>query len=161
MTAVLQETTEKRGERNPVRLYRKILAAYDGSENAKRALSRAATLARELGAELGIVVVVNTKIPVYGPFAPYYPADFADQIVKEGQTMLASAIEMVKGKIPDVSGSVEDGNAAEVILEVAESGAADLIVLGRRGISGVERFLMGGVSNSVVSHSGRDVLIVK
>ncbi len=141
--------------------YRKILLAYDGSDNAKRALERAIALATGVGAALRIVVAVNTILPVYGTTAPYYPPDYAEQVTKEGEKSLEEAISRAKEAAPKVSGSVMDGHPAEMILGQADREGSDLIVLGRRGISGVERFLMGSVSSSVVNHSKCDVLIVK
>jgi nucleotide-binding universal stress UspA family protein len=157
------------GREDVAQSYRKILVGYDGSENAMRALERAIALATEQGAAIRIVVAVNTRIvvavntilTVYGPSAPYYPPGYAAQVVKEGEKSLAAAVIRAKEGGRKVSGSVEDGHPAEMILDLAEREGIDLIVLGRRGISGVERFLMGGVSSSVVSHSKCDVLIVK
>jgi nucleotide-binding universal stress UspA family protein len=141
--------------------YSKILLGYDGSENAKRALGRAIALSAGGGAALKIVVAVNTILPVYGTTAPYYPPDYAEEVTKEGQKLLAEALGRAKKATQDVSGSVMDGHPADMILGSADREGTDLIVLGRRGISGVERFLMGGVSSSVVNHSKCDVLIVK
>jgi len=144
-----------------VKSYRKILLGYDGSENAKRALERAIALATERGATIRVAVAVSTVLTVYGPTAPYYPPNYADQIMKEGEKSLAAAVNRAKEAGRNVSGSVEDGHPAEILLDLAEKEGIDLIILGRRGISGVERFLLGGVSSSVVSHSKCDVLIVK
>ena len=141
--------------------YKKILVGYDGSDNAKRALERALSLSTTQGSAIRVVVAVSTTLIVYGPTAPYYPPDYAEQVVKEGRKLLEAALGEVKGAGRSASGSVEDGHPSEVILRLAESEGADLIVLGRRGISGIERFLLGGVSSSVVNHSKCDVLIVK
>lgn len=141
--------------------YRKVLVGYDGSKNAKRALERAIALATGEGAALRIVVAVNTILPVYGTTAPYYPPDYAEQVTKEGKESLAEAVARAKEFTQKVSGSVIDGHPAEMILSSADRDGSDLIVVGRRGISGVERFLMGSVSSSVVNHSKCDVLIVK
>jgi len=143
------------------RSYKKILVGYDGSENAKRALSRAVALSTGQGSAIRVVVAVSTVMTVYGPTAPYYPPGFPEQIMKEGQKLLEAALSTVKDAGRAVSGSVEDGHPSEIILRLAESEGADLVVLGRRGISGIERFLLGGVSSSVVNHSKCDVLIVK
>jgi nucleotide-binding universal stress UspA family protein len=139
--------------------YKKILVGYDGSENAKRALARAVSLSTDQGSALRVVVAVSTVLMVYGPTAPYYPPGYPEQVMKEGRKLLEAAMGEAKGAV--VSGSVEDGHPSEVILRLAESEKVDLIVLGRRGISGIERFLLGGVSSSVVNHSKCDVLIVK
>ena len=154
-----ESTSRQEGSEGPDG-YKKILVGYDGSDNAKRAVGRAANVAAATGAQLGIVVVVNPVVPVYGPVS-FYPSDFADQLVKEGQKSLVEAIDIAKKFTQVVAGSVEQGHAAQAILELADSGKADLIVLGRRGISGIERFVMGGVSSSVVGHSKCDILIVK
>jgi nucleotide-binding universal stress UspA family protein len=145
----------------PVQSYKKILLGYDGSDNAKRALERAIALSTFEGASLRIVVAVNTILPVYGTTAPYYPPDYAEQVTQEGKKSLENAVGRAKEVTQKVSGSVMDGHPAEMILSLADKDGSDLIVLGRRGISGVERFLMGSVSSSVVSHSKCDVLIVR
>jgi nucleotide-binding universal stress UspA family protein len=141
--------------------YKSILVGYEGSENAKRALDRAISLSASTGASLRIVVAVNTVLMVYGPTAPYYPAGYPEQVMKEGKSLLDDAVKRAAGAGMKASGSVEDGHPAEVILDLCESKGVDLVVLGRRGISGVERFLMGGVSSTVVNHSKCDVMIVR
>lgn len=143
------------------RSYSKIVVGYDGSKNAARALERAAQVASQSGASLRIVVVVNTLIHAYGPPDPYIPQEYFDRMFDEGEAALADATTMCKKLTDDVSGSVEEGHPAETLLDVARNEGADLIVVGRRGISGVERFLLGGVSSSVVGNSSCDVLVVK
>jgi nucleotide-binding universal stress UspA family protein len=132
------------------RTYRKILLGYDGSENATRALDRAIALSAEKGVAIRIVVAVSTVLTAYGSTAPYYPPGYPEQILTEGKKLMEVAVNKAKNAGRAVSGSVEDGHPSEIILHVAESEGMDLIVLGRRGISGVERFLMGGVSSSVL-----------
>lgn len=141
--------------------YKKVLLGYDGSKNAKRALDRAVALATEGGGSLRVVVAVNTVMIVYGPEAPYYPPDYAEQVTKGGQGLLDEAVALAKQAGVEATGAVEDGHPAEVILRTSESQGTDLVVIGRRGISAARRFLMGGVSSSVVNHSKCDVLIVR
>jgi nucleotide-binding universal stress UspA family protein len=140
--------------------YTKILVGYDGSENSKRALDRAIALSEGTGAAIRLVVAVSTVLITYGPTA-YYPPDYAEQALKEGGRLLSDAVGRAKAAGRNVSGSVEDGHPAEILLDCARREGADLIVVGRRGISGIERFVMGGVSSSVVNHSTCDVLVVK
>ncbi len=142
--------------------YKTILVGYDGSENAVRALARAAALAKQSGADLRIVVVVSTIVPAYGPMMQSYPAGFVEQILEGGKRLLSRAIDTAKQDgVEKVYGSVEDGHTADLIVTLATHHKADLIVLGRRGISGIERLLLGSVSSAVVSHSKCDVLIVR
>ncbi len=141
--------------------YKQVLAAYDGSKNADRALSRALSIAKEQHASLRIVVVVNTTIPAYSPYVPVLPSSAFDNLLRSGKEILNGAIERCNAVSGDVSGTVEEGHAAEEILRIAAEQQVDLIVMGRRGLSSVERFLMGGVSSAVVNNSKCDVLIVK
>ena len=53
------------------------------------------------------------------------------------------------------------GNPAEEILDVAATQHADLIVLGAKGLSGIDRFLLGSVSTRVVQHAKTAVLVVR
>lgn len=127
--------------------YRLVLVAFDGSMNSQRALSRAATLAKANGATLKVVVVM--------PPSPY------EEDVKRGNDLLESAVSMAKNTLRDVEGVLRDGQPADEVLKLAEEESADVVVVGRRGISGIERFLLGGVSSAVVNHSKCDVLVVK
>jgi nucleotide-binding universal stress UspA family protein len=141
--------------------YKNILVGYDGSKNSDRALARAATLAKEHGASLRIVVVANTSTFASAPMVPPIPEEAFEDLIKNAKDMLADAIKEASSIAPKATGSVEEGYPAECILDLAASEGVDLIVLGRRGISGVERFFLGGVSSNVVAHSKCDVLVVK
>jgi len=160
-SAAMQVRKESKESGKPFGSYRKILLGYDGSENGKRALERAIALAVAHRAAIRIVVAANTILPVYGPAPSYQPPDYADEVVKMGQKSLADALARTKEAGAQASGFVKEGLAAEVILNAADSEAVDLIVVGRRGMSDVKRFLMGSVSSSVVNHSKCDVLVAK
>lgn len=145
----------------PVQKYRKILVGYDGSENSGRALAKAVQVAAATGAKLRVLVVINTTPPGYGPYSTYYPQEFVDEMFDSANKSLDQAIKDASATIKDVSGLVEEGHPAERLLDLAKKEGVDLVVVGRRGISGFERLLLGGVSSSVVSHSPCDVLVVK
>jgi nucleotide-binding universal stress UspA family protein len=140
--------------------YRRILVGYDGSLNSQRALLKAAALAREQEATLRVIVVVN-PLMTSAPLIPPIPQGVFDDLMRNGNDLLSRALADARQVAPTVTGSVEEGYPADCILNMATRNQSDLVVLGRRGISGVERFLLGGVSSSVVSHSKCDVLIVR
>jgi nucleotide-binding universal stress UspA family protein len=141
--------------------YKRILVGYDGSTNSERALARAMALAKEQGSALKILVVVNTVLPVFSPISQTLPESTFEEIIQDGRDALMKAVNLARLKLEDVSGDLKDGHAANEIIKYASENGIDLIVLGRRGVSAVERFLLGGVSSSVVSHSKCDVLVVK
>ena len=53
------------------------------------------------------------------------------------------------------------GHPAESIVDEAERGKFDLIIVGHRGRHGVQRFLMGSTATRVVTHAHCDVLVVR
>jgi nucleotide-binding universal stress UspA family protein len=54
-----------------------------------------------------------------------------------------------------------DGDPAAVLLDEAERGHYDLLVMGNKGMTGVSRFLMGSVPNKVSHHAASNILIVR
>lgn len=56
---------------------------------------------------------------------------------------------------------MEEGEAADTLINAAETEGADLIVVGNRGMSGATRFLLGSVPNKVSHHAPCDLMIVK
>jgi nucleotide-binding universal stress UspA family protein len=52
------------------------------------------------------------------------------------------------------------GDPADAILDVAEDRKADLIVVGKKGMTGAKRFLLGSVPNKVSHHASCSVLII-
>jgi nucleotide-binding universal stress UspA family protein len=144
-----------------VQNYRKILVAYDSSENAKRALRKATELAKGSRGELAIVVAADTMNFVRIATGPTY-TDFREDVLEHGKDLLSEASAMVRNAgVARAEAAVEEGHPADMILANAKDRKSDLIVIGRRGIRGVERFLMGSVSSSVINHSECDVLVVK
>jgi nucleotide-binding universal stress UspA family protein len=56
---------------------------------------------------------------------------------------------------------VSEGDPAREIVRIAEDRDVDLVVVGARGLGALERFLLGSVSETVLHHAGRPVLIVR
>lgn len=120
-------------------MYKRILIATDGSPTAGRAAQRGAELARDLGSE---VILLNVSDP-----------ESSAGIAEEAAKLLGNGIQITTRTIP--------GDPADVILTVAESESADLIVVGNKGMAGANRFLLGNVPNKVSHHAPCNVLIVK
>lgn len=138
----------------------KILVGYDGSKNAKAALAKATELTKNDIDELMIVVVANVPIP-----APYAQRSYYEQLhndlVENAKNLSAEASELAsQAGAANVTGLVKEGFPSQVIVSTASEIGADMIVLGRRGVRGVERNLIGSVSSSVLAQSNCDVLVV-
>ena len=143
-----------------------IVVGYDGSDPAKRALERAASLAEKLGTSL---VVTSVAEPVAVAEDPYVPGDAiglaAPAIIPvpdraEASRELSEARETLKGRAVEVTYEATVGDAAQGIVEVAEKHDAVMIVVGTREPRFVDRLLGGDVSEAVSRRAHRDVLIV-
>lgn len=134
----------------------KIVVGYDGSAQAKKALSKAKELADKFGAKIYIVHVIDTAVlslsDVFSsPTVLASLREKAEQLVEE-------AVQTVGG---NAEGKILEGDPAHEIVKFAREVNASLIVLGARGLSTIRRVLMGSVSSRVVHESPIDVLIVK
>ncbi len=136
----------------------KILVGYDGSVEAIRALDWAARIAAGDADGSVTVVGVATSLEVAPPI-PDAEDPAAGTSVRQAQLDEASA----QLKKTGVAGRtvLRAGRPAEEILDMADEGGFDLIVVGHRGISRAQRFLMGSVSERVVRHASRPVLVAR
>jgi nucleotide-binding universal stress UspA family protein len=134
----------------------RILLAVDGSPGSRRAAEKARDMALAFGAEILIVhVFTPTEIS-------FMKGDVPDRTAIEAEVRLAEAVKVVQGAKVMFDTKVAEGNPAEAILDLAENEEVtyDLIVLGAKGSSSVERFFMGSVAQAVVHHSKIPVLVV-
>jgi nucleotide-binding universal stress UspA family protein len=78
-----------------------------------------------------------------------------------GKRLLSRATEKLRSAGFKVTSSVEEGDARDAILNYAERWHADLIVVGSHGRKGLDRFLIGSVSEAVARHARCSVEIVR
>jgi nucleotide-binding universal stress UspA family protein len=137
-----------------------IVVGTDGSPNAEAAVRRATQIAKGTGA----VVHLVTAYPDSASFgeriissAKRVPIDLRE--VAEG--LLARAGREVESEGVQVVTDARAGEPAQVIVEVAQEQNADVIVVGARGLTGFERFLLGSVSSKLAHHAPCDVMIVR
>jgi nucleotide-binding universal stress UspA family protein len=133
-----------------------ILVAYDDSEPAQRALRRAASLAKAFGSKLVVASVAPVSTAASGRSVGADPTDTSADHLAE----LAVARTYLTGEGVSAEFIEALGHPADAILDAAHERSADLIVVGSRHLSMVQRLLGQSVSDAV-SHGARcDVLIV-
>jgi nucleotide-binding universal stress UspA family protein len=135
---------------------RVIVHPTDFSRASEAALEVARALARDHGARLIVIHVV--------PLDPYLDGKLAAEIdIRDYQRSLDLMRKRLDG--PDLKHRVETrlvrGFEAEEILREAQDFAADLIVMGTHGRSGLRRLLMGNTAQSVLPKAACPVLVVK
>jgi nucleotide-binding universal stress UspA family protein len=141
-----------------------VIVGYDFSHSGRAALHRAVTLAgRAPFHVLHIVCVIDPKdpipsIPSYNGVDYMYAARVQEALAAEIQQELDHA---------DVRGSVHFfvhariGKAAEEILLLAGEVGADLIIVGSKGMTGLERLILGSTSEHVVREAGCTVEVAR
>jgi nucleotide-binding universal stress UspA family protein len=153
----------------------KILVPYDGSAQSDKALDHAASLAKLVGAKELVLLHVVQEIPV----PPMMILESRLRSSKTGeelsvsevwkelyQEMKESALRMLeskKGSLAEVQVKVKVaiGYPPDRIIEVAEEEAADLIVMGSIGLTGLSKLrALGSVSRAVSERARCPVLIV-
>lgn len=134
-----------------------ILVAIDGSESSNNALRQAIRFARK--ENCGVTVV--TVLPSYeGELEIGLMSNIKDSFKAPGEKVLADAKEIAAKEGVTIDVVLEEGNIHEAIIDVAESKDCDLIVMGRRGLKGVERAFMGSATARVIGYSPIDVLVM-
>ena len=138
----------------------KILVAVDDSKSSKE-LSR--SLVAQFRTEGTEVLVLHVLQPV-GPAPPQMDPGYAPEL--EGQKKPAlTLVNRIAKELRDsgfnAATAIKVGDIRETIIDSAADWHADLIVLGSHGKRGLQRFLLGGVSEFVARHAGCSVEIVR
>lgn len=137
----------------------KILVAHDGSEQADKALKRAAEIAVGSKASVTILSVVPDLCMM--ELSDDDCKNMYQVMTTESQKRLeAFKAELAKQGL-NVDIQVKFGNAAETILNACAEEKIDTIVIGSHGRHGAKKFLLGSVSSKVVEHAPCEVLVVK
>jgi nucleotide-binding universal stress UspA family protein len=136
---------------------KKILVATDFSSGSDEALDHAIDLAKQTGASLDVVYVLEPiaqELPL-----GLTPSDGAAQLATIDRELVTRAARAVNAGLPCRTSMVE-GSAATEIVQRARDLAADLIVIGTHGRRGLAHALLGSVAERVVQRAPCPVLTV-
>ena len=145
-----------------ISMYRRILAALDGSALAEQALSTAITLAEQLDSELFLLrVVIPLPISYRAGAASAAVIEAAERdAVLEAADYLDVVAEGIREKGFAVQVATRLGNPSKAIVEFVERNQIDLLVMCTRGQTGPTRWLLGSVTDHVVRGSSIPVVVV-
>lgn len=144
-------------------MYETILFPTDGSDASLRALDHALELAGTYGATLHVLYVVDTSYS-YGDLdgAAVDLTPVFEALREEGERTIETVEERAETAGVDVVGATrEDGAVHRAILEYADEIGADLLVMGTHGRRGLDRWLLGSVTERVVRGADAPVLTVR
>jgi nucleotide-binding universal stress UspA family protein len=151
-------------------MYQRILVPLDGSEAAQAALSHAQALAAALGATVHLLQVVSEADKVNAPGVTDNPQAsesarelarrfLAANLAEAREYLMQMAAPLTKEDIR-VEIAVWEGPPGEKIVEYAQQRGIDLIVMSTRGRGGIQRLLLGSVTDRVVRSAGLPVLVI-
>ena len=139
--------------------YRKILLAYDGSQEGKRALLEAADLASFLQAETHLLAVA-TMPPSLFLTEGFVPEELLEEEKKRSQGVLDEGIRNLRDRGFTAQGHLAVGEPVEEICRLAKSVGADLIVVGHnQKTSFAARWWKGSVGATLLDHAPCSILI--
>ncbi|KGR76766.1 universal stress protein UspA [Ureibacillus sinduriensis BLB-1 = JCM 15800] len=141
--------------------YKSIIVAVDGSKEAEYAFKKSIDIAkRNPEAKLNLVNVIDTRsfaaIEAYDRSMSERAQNFSEQLLNDYKVKAEAA------GLANVNTIIEYGSPKTIITkELSNIVEADLIICGATGLSTVERFLIGSVSEAIVRSSKCDVLVVR
>lgn len=144
-------------------MYQNILVPIDGSETGGRGLQEAIRLARDLGARIRLVHVINTT-PWVTQGSPGVIEELLTQFRSTGESIVHEAKTAVRSFSIEVDDRLIEAigeRAGEIVVAQANDWPADLIVCGTHGRRRLRRLLMGSDAEYIVMHSPVPVLLVR
>ena len=152
-------------------MYSKLVVPLDGSENSERSLPYVTELAKAAGSTIHLLQVItrSEELQLMGSAEASFALTeqyqtMADQLIAsrmaEAERYLAEVQYRLEAEGIKVSSAVTEGAAAEKIVDYAVGEDADLIVMSTRGKGGIQRFLLGSVTDRVLRSAQIPVLAI-
>ena len=140
---------------------RKVLLACDGSRHSTKAANTVAAMVSP-GSKVRVITVQSYEFAAYsGEWGPLSDEPERQErlrsIIKQ---VFHEPLELLKNSGCEVERTSRLGNPAEQILEEVGEWHPDLLVVGRAGMGGISRLLLGSVSTHLVKHASVPILVV-
>jgi nucleotide-binding universal stress UspA family protein len=142
---------------------RSVVIGFDGSRGARRCVEFVDRLPLEPDCEI-CVAAITTPVTATG-FLPGRIKSELESVCREERAAARRGLDEMTKQLEasgrKVTTFLEDGDPASWLLRLADERKADLLVVGAQGVSEVEQFLMGSVSDKVLRHAKTSVLVVR
>lgn len=149
-------------------MFKHILVPLDGSPLAEQALAPALELAKVYQARLTLLRVATSPQLYLSEFTLGLPdaADLYLQLRQQARLDAENYLELQRSRLEEFDGPVdfrvvESTRIAEAIVETAQEVGADLVVMCTRGRSGIQRWMLGSVAESVLRHATLPILLIR
>lgn len=157
-------------------MFTKILVPVDGSELSTVALPKAADLAKQSGAAVVLLQVIDSEAQLLAQVTgmSIEPMPVGEVTIEAAQAAVqqereaaeanlnAAAATLAAAGITNVTAEIREGNAGDAIVRAADELNADVVVMATHGRGGIKRLVLGSVAEHV-SRNTKDasVMLVK
>ncbi len=140
-------------------LFNRIIVPVDGSKYSKKAIKKALSLSKFLNADVLAIHVVDVT-----PLSRALPPDkiyevWEKAIEGEAKKVIDDTKKLAEEMEMDIETMMVKGDPGEEIIK--EGKENDLVIMGAKGHSALERIFVGSVSEKVLHHSDATVMIVR
>jgi nucleotide-binding universal stress UspA family protein len=143
-------------------VFRTVIVPLDGSELAEKPLLEVADLAKTMNLHVVLMRAYAVPSAVFSDAAGSYSDAVIAAIKTEVESYLAARVAQIKSMgVERVSSIAKVGYGAEEIIDVARGTPDNFVMMCTHGRTGFQRWLLGSVTEKVVSHCGDPVLIVR
>jgi len=139
-------------------MFRKILVAHDGSDGAQKAMAAAIDLASHYGAELSLISVIE-ELPKYAATLDEVQEVQAEAI-RHYEAIQREASRQAAQRGVKAYDQILPGHEVQTIVEYAEQGGFDLLVVGRQGHSARWLKHLGSTSSQITFRAPCTVMVV-
>lgn len=139
----------------------KILLATDGSDNAMEAASLVAHMSMVEPVEVHVVTVI--QLPEVGGMVAVesWLPELLDREQEQAREVFQATERLFEGSKATVQSVIREGLVGQEIVAEANQWKADLVVVGAKGHSAIDRILLGSISDYVATHVGCSALVVR
>lgn len=144
-------------------MFEQILVPVDGSPTSLRAVDQAIAIAKAFNSTVSVVSIVD-PYPLMGMNSeiPYAQEDFRKAAKAEAEQATKVACEQLRAAGVNAKGEVLESHTVwRGVLEAAGKAHADLVLMGSHGRHGLEKLVLGSVTQRVLQHASLPVMVVR
>ena len=144
-------------------LVQKIVVPVDFSEASERATTYAWALARQLGASIYLIHVLETGELLHAPFDsdPEGAAARDEELYQDARLALAEVARRLGPGAHPLTTEVRRGHTVDSITQAAVHYGADLVIMATHGRTGLAHLLAGSVAEGVIRAASCPVLVIR
>ncbi|HET7322927.1 MAG TPA: universal stress protein [Halococcus sp.] len=140
-------------------MYNNILIPTDGSDGVQDAIEEGIALAKQTDATVHALYVIDNRD--YGTVPDAEWMGLQGALENAGETAVEAVAERAETAGVETVTAIEEGTPQDEIVEYANEKGIDVIVMGTHGRSGVDRFLLGSVTENVIRRSEVPIHVVR